>query len=242
MKKKLLSLQKLSVGFTEKIILQDVNAELFEKTVVVLMGKNGIGKSCLLKSIAGLLPVKAGSIALGDKRLEHFSSLELAQNVAVVLTDKIHVDFLKVSELISLGRSPYLNNRGTMTAQDLAFVAEVVELMNLAHLQDLFFSDLSDGQKQKVMIARALAQNPKILILDEPTTHLDIPSRIELMKVLNKVSNEKNIGVLLSSHDAELSAEFADHIWYINHAGCLSQEVPSNAKTLFAKLGLGLSQ
>lgn len=235
MKNNLVSLLDISVGYQDAIILQNINANLFEKTVVVLMGENGIGKSCLLKSIAGLLPLKAGNIILNKKSLKQFTSSELAQIIAVVLTEKVQIDFLKVSELVSLGRSPYLNNRGTMTSRDQIFVEEVLELMNIAHIKNLYFQDLSDGQKQKVMIARALAQDPKILILDEPTTYLDIPSRMDLMKMLKKISSEKNIGIILSSHDAELTFEFADHIWHIDNSGHLSEEMPANAKKIFFK-------
>lgn len=233
--KTLLSLHDVSIGYQEKIILQNINATLFEKSIAALMGENGIGKSCLLKSIAGFLPLKAGKIVINDRELTSFSSKELARNLAVVLTEKIHIDFLKVSELVSLGRSPFLNAYGTMTKYDEDCVDDVLDLLNIKELSNTYFSDLSDGQKQKALIGRALAQDPKILILDEPTTYLDIPSRAELMKTLKNISNEKNIGIIFSTHDAELANEFSNHIWYIDNASQFKEETPSNVKKLFIK-------
>lgn len=233
--KTLLSLQNISIGYHDKVILQDINANLFEKSIVAVMGENGIGKSCLLKSIAGFLPLKKGKIIINGQELTSFSSKEFAQTVAVVLTEKIHIDFLKVSELVALGRSPYTNAYGTMTKQDLDCVKEVLDLLNISELGNLYFSDLSDGQKQKVLIARALAQDPKLLILDEPATYLDIPSRIDLMKTFRKISKEKGIGIIFSTHDADLAHEFSNHIWHIDNKRQLNEEIPANVKKLFIK-------
>lgn len=235
MMKTILSLNDLVIGFDDIIILKDIHTELYEKNLVALMGENGIGKSCLLQSIVGLIPVISGEVTILNKSLKSYSSIELAQTVAVVLTEKVHIDFIKVFELISLGRSPYLNSSGVLNKKDEKLVSDAIELLKIDTLRDCYFSDLSDGQKQKVMIARALAQDPKILILDEPTTHLDIPSRIELMKILRNIIQQKNISIILSSHDAELVLEFADAIWYINHAGILQIESPDNASKLFFK-------
>lgn len=233
--KTLLSLQSISIGYQDKVILQDINANIFEKSIVAVMGENGIGKSCLLKSIAGFLPLKKGKISINGQGVASFSSKEFAQTIAVVLTEKIHIDFLKVSELVALGRSPYLNAYGIMTKQDLDYVEEVIDLLNIKELRNLYFSDLSDGQKQKVLIARALAQDPKILILDEPATYLDIPSRVDLMKTLKKISYEKGIGIIFSTHDADLAHEFSNQIWHIDNKRQLNEEIPADVKKLFIK-------
>lgn len=233
--KTLLSLHDVSIGYQEKLILNNINAKLGQNSIVALMGENGIGKSCLLKSIANFLPLKAGKIIVDDQELSLLSPKKRAQIFAVVLTEKIHIDFLRVSDLVALGRSPYLNAYGFMTKEDLSYVDEVLDLLNIKELSDTYFSDLSDGQKQKALIGRALAQDPKILILDEPTTYLDIPSRAELMKTLKKISSTKNIGIIFSTHDAELANEFSTHIWHIDNSGHLTEERPSNVKKLFIK-------
>jgi iron complex transport system ATP-binding protein len=231
----LLALTNISISFQAKIILQNINGQVCKGSVVALMGKNGIGKSCLLQTISGLLPLKSGEMKLNGRDLKDFTIKELAQTLAVVLTEKVHVDFLKVIELVSLGRSPFLNQRGHLAQHDQNYINEVMDLMNISMLKNLYLSDLSDGQKQKVMIARALAQDPQLLILDEPTTFLDIPSKLELMNLLKKIAVEKNIAILLSSHDADLACEFSDHIWHINHLGQMSQELPADARKNFFK-------
>ena len=236
MKRKILELQNITVGYDQKDILSHLSSSLEEKTVVALMGENGVGKSCLLKSISGLIPLKSGTILLNTKKLEAYTATEMAQTLSVVLTEKFQIDFLKVGELVALGRSPYLNKRGTLTTHDLQEVDDVLGLMNIKIIKDRYFAELSDGQKQKVLIARALAQNPKLLILDEPTTYLDIPSRKELMSILRKIVNEKEIAILYSSHDADLACEFADDAWFIDRTGKLSVIPPASAKSIFSKL------
>jgi iron complex transport system ATP-binding protein len=198
------------------------------------MGKNGIGKSCLLKTIVGLLSLKAGEIFLHGNNISKFSPLELSKTISVVLTEKVHVEFLKVSELIALGRSPYLNSRGVINNEDLKIIKDIVRLLKIESLENFFFQDLSDGQKQKVLIARALAQNPKILILDEPTTFLDIQSRTDLMLSLKNVAIEKNISILLSSHDADLATKFADRVWHINSDQQLKDIAIADLKNIFS--------
>jgi iron complex transport system ATP-binding protein len=235
MSKIILSLENISIGYNEKIVLSNLSLSLKEKSIVALMGENGVGKSCLLKTISALLPLKAGTILLLDKNLETYSAIELAKTVAVVLTEQVQIDFLKVHELIALGRSPYLNFRGMLNKSDLDVLDRVMALLNIEELRNKFFSELSDGQKQKVLMARALAQGPKILVLDEPTTFLDIPSRKDLMNILRKISNEQGISILYSSHDAELASEFADLAWHIDSKGSMKETTTRDIKDLFSK-------
>jgi iron complex transport system ATP-binding protein len=235
MKNTLLSLIDVSVGYQNKTIIKNINADLREETLVVLMGENGIGKSCLLRSIVGLLPLCSGAIYINNENTKSLSPNNLAQTIAVVLTDKVHIEFLKVRELVSLGRSPYVNSHGTLTTEDNSFVDEVLKLMNITEIKNLYFNDLSDGQKQKVLISRALAQDPKVLILDEPATYLDIPSRTELMKMLKLISVQRKLAILLSSHDAELALEFADQVWHIDNSRQLSLQEPTAIKKIFPR-------
>jgi iron complex transport system ATP-binding protein len=236
MQKTILSLENISIGYNEKKILSNLNLSLKEKSIVALMGENGSGKSCLLKTISALIPLKSGSILLLDKNIENYSAIELAKTVSVVLTEAVNVDFLRVHELIALGRSPYLNKSGILAKADLEALDKIIRLMNIDDLIQKYFSEISDGQKQKVLIARALAQEPQLLILDEPTTFLDIPSRNDLMNTLRKIVSDQNISILYSSHDAELACEFADLTWLIDAKGSMKEMTPLEAKKIFSKL------
>jgi iron complex transport system ATP-binding protein len=235
MKKEILSITDLSIGYQESVLLKKLNAKLYTNSLVVLMGENGAGKSCLLKTISGLLKKKSGSIFIKNIEIDELSLIEIAQTIAVVLTEKVQVDFLTVYELVSLGRSPFLNNSSILSANDLKIVEDALEIINISELRNCYFQQLSDGQKQKVMIGRALAQTPQILILDEPTTFLDIPTRLELMKNLKFIAQEKNIAILISSHDAGLAKEFADSILYINNSHELNEVSPIEVNNLFSK-------
>ncbi len=206
------SLHEVSIGF-KKINFEKINSVAHTGTLTALMGINGVGKSCLLKTMAGLIKSIAGNIHIDQRDLVEYSSRELAQKLAIVLTEKIQVDFLKVSELVTLGRSPYTNWSGDMTARDNEIILDSLKIVGLSELSQNYFAQLSDGQKQKAMIARALAQTTKILLLDEPTTYLDIPSKIELMKELKKISVEKNLAIILSTHDLDLVQNYADQVW-----------------------------
>ena len=226
MKKIILEIHDLSIGF-KKIIFKRINAKIEEGSITALMGVNGAGKSCLLKTIARLIPSLQGSIKICEKDQVDYSSIDFAQIVSLVLTEKIQVDFLRVDELVSLGRSPYTNWLGEFKNEDRAIVDQVMEQVGILPLKNFFFSELSDGQKQKVLIARALAQKPKLLILDEPTTYLDIPSKVELIKLLKKISTDNNVAIILSTHDLDLIEASADQIWLMGKDESFNSESPA---------------
>jgi iron complex transport system ATP-binding protein len=210
--KKALDIKNLTIGFKNPIF-RNISCELLPGSMTAIMGVNGAGKSCLLKTIGKLIEKKDGNIKIFDKSIEDYTHLEFAQIAALVLTEKIQVDFLRVVELVSLGRSPYTGWSGELNKQDDEVVNDVLKLTGVWNLKDRFFAELSDGQKQKALIARALAQSPKLLILDEPTTFLDIPSKIDLLKLLKKIAQENHVAVLMSTHDLELMKIYADQIW-----------------------------
>lgn len=211
----ILTLKNLNVGFSD-VLIENLNISLTAPKVISLMGKNGIGKSCLLKTISGLIEPIAGEVLVRDINISQYSSLELAQNIAILLTDRINVDFLSVEELVLLGRSPYTNWNNDYTAEDSKIVHDLLNLLDLHKLKDKFFINLSDGQKQKVLLARALAQTPKILLLDEPTTFLDIPSKIDFLKHIKNISIEKDVIILMSTHETILMNEIVDEIWLVD--------------------------
>ena len=226
MKKMVLEINDLSIGF-KKVIFEKINANIEEGSITALMGINGAGKSCLLKTIAHLVSSLHGSIKINGLDQKEFSAIDFAKTVSLVLTEKIQVDFFRVDELISLGRSPYTNWLGVLKKTDLEIVDQVMEQLGIFSLKNHFFSELSDGQKQKVLIARALAQKPKLLLLDEPTTYLDIPSKVELMKLLKKISIENNVAIILSTHDLDLIESQADQIWLMGKDGSFNSESPA---------------
>lgn len=233
---KLLQIEDLAIGFKETSF-KDIKGEVFPGTITALMGINGVGKSCLLKTLGHLIPALRGSIQLAGKDLSQYSALEFAKIVSLVLTEKFQVDFLRVDELVSLGRSPYTNWWGSLDASDEKITSQVMKQVGIFDLKDKFFSELSDGQKQKALIARALAQNPQLLILDEPTTYLDIPSKIELLKLLRKIANENKVAIIMSTHDLELVKSHVDQVWLMGSDGQFKTGSPETIESagLFQK-------
>ncbi|MFA6238813.1 MAG: ABC transporter ATP-binding protein [Bacteriovorax sp.] len=225
MKHPILQVDHLSIGF-RNILFSDIKAEVFPGTITALMGVNGAGKSCLLKTLGHLIPEKSGQIKLNGQKYSNYSLLEFSKKVSVVLTEKIQVDYLRVDELVSLGRSPYTNWSGELDKADQNVVKQIMQQVGIQALGGQFFSELSDGQKQKVLIARALAQQPQLLILDEPTTYLDIPSKIELIKLLKKISSENNVAVIMSTHDLDLIKNQADQVWLMGSDGSFNAGKP----------------
>lgn len=232
----ILELENLSIGF-KQTICEKINATTHAGTITALMGVNGVGKSCLLKTIGNLISAREGHIRLHGKELGEYTTLDFAKIVSLVLTEKFQVDFLRVDELIYLGRSPYTNWMGEIEKTDREVVNQVMEQVGLLDLVDRFFSELSDGQKQKVLIARALAQKPALLILDEPTTYLDIPSKIELIKLLKKIATENKVAIIMSTHDLELIEPKADQIWLMGKDGSFNEGSPAKFRSagLFEK-------
>lgn len=222
----MIEFKNLSVGFGNKTVLSNLEGEITEGKLIALMGINGVGKSCFLKTMTTINPPISGEFKIDGKAVNEFSNLEMAKIMAVVLTDKIQADFLKVEELIRLGRSPHTNFWGGLSENDNQTMDVVVKLLKIESIYDRYFSDLSDGQKQKVLLARALVQGPRYLFLDEPTTYLDIPSKIELMKILKIISHEKKMGVFFSTHDLNLVEDVVDEIWLIDAEGVLHKKGP----------------
>lgn len=222
----MIQFNNLTVGFNHKKILSHLQGEVRKGDLIALMGINGAGKSCFLKTITGLNPMISGELFLDEKAYSEYSEIEIAKKISVVLTDKVQVDYLGVRELVTLGRSPHTNFWGEISLEDHKAIDEVMVMLNLEKIQDRFFSDLSDGQKQRVLLARALVQSPDYLFLDEPTTYLDIPSKIELMKILRAVSTERCVGVFFSTHDLNLVEKVVDQIWLIDSEGVLHKKSP----------------
>lgn len=208
-----ISLSQLSVGYTPSHpVISDINLELRSGQLACLIGENGIGKSTLLKTLTGFLPKLKGSLLLGDRDIESFSQRELARQVSIVLTQKPDVQNLTIEEIIGLGRSPYTGFFGRLRVEDRKVVDDAIATMGIEKLRGRMIQTLSDGERQKVMIAKALAQETPIILLDEPTAFLDFPSKAETFQSLQRMAHERDKLILLSTHDLELAVRFADSL------------------------------
>ena len=209
----IISLSQLSVGYTlSHPVISDINLELRSGQLACLIGENGIGKSTLLKTLTGFLPKLKGSLLLGNRDIESFSQRELARQVSIVLTQKPDVQNLTIEEIIGLGRSPYTGFFGRLRAEDRKVVDDAIATMGIEKLRGRMIQTLSDGERQKVMIAKALAQETPIILLDEPTAFLDFPSKAETFQSLQRMAHERDKIILLSTHDLELAVRFSDSL------------------------------
>jgi len=208
-----INLSQLSVGYSlSHPVISDINLELRSGQLACLIGENGIGKSTLLKTLTGFLPKLKGSLLLGNRDIESFSQRELARQVSIVLTQKPDVQNLTIEEIIGLGRSPYTGFFGRLRAEDRKVVDDAIATMGIEKLRGRMIQNLSDGERQKVMIAKALAQETSIILLDEPTAFLDFPSKAETFQSLQRMAHERDKLILLSTHDLELAVRFADSL------------------------------
>lgn len=198
-------------------ILSRLNIVLHRGSLVALVGANGIGKSTLLRSITGNQQPLSGFVELDGRSFDEVSKKELSRLLSIVNTDRTQAGGLTVRELVSLGRQPYTGFLGILDAEDCRIVAESMESVGIAHKADSFVAELSDGERQKAMIAKALAQSTPIIILDEPTAFLDVESRMETMLLLHRLARDNNKAILLSSHDLSQSIMLADELWMITH-------------------------
>jgi iron complex transport system ATP-binding protein len=196
-------------------LLPPINLNVAKGTICGLIGANGTGKTTLLRTIAGYLKPIGGAIKLGDKKLNELTSSERAGIISVVLTDRIEDPFLKVRDVVSMGRHPYTGFLGKLQRIDEQIIDESLQQTGVDHLQHKRMAGISDGERQKVMIAKALAQDTPLILLDEPAAYLDYPSRLELMQLLQKLARIQEKTILISSHDLEILVRKADHLWLL---------------------------
>lgn len=193
-----------------------LSLELYQGELVCLLGQNGAGKSTLLRTLASMQPALSGEIILDGKNLRDYSEAELAHKIGLVLTDKTSIGGFRVSEIVALGRYPYTGFWGRLNAQDKEIIRNSMNDVGILHKADSYMAELSDGERQKVMIAKALAQECPIVFLDEPTAFLDITSRIEIMDLLHRLAHDNSKSILLSTHDIELALLLADRLWLLS--------------------------
>ena len=212
----ILQASKISIGYSHKkektIVASSLDLSLKKGKLIALIGANGIGKSTLLRTITGIQKTITGTVLLNGTNIHELDGLTLAQNLSIVLTEKLPPSNLTVFELIALGRQPYTNWIGTLSDIDIAKVNEAMEMSQISHLATKKHYEISDGQLQKVLIARALAQDTPLIILDEPTTHLDLLHKVALFKLLKKLTNETEKCILFSTHDIDMAIQLSDEM------------------------------
>ena len=221
----MLSSTSLSIGYHQPLA-SSLNLQLRPAELVCLIGPNGAGKSTLLRTLAGMQSPLKGSVKIDEVDLHSMPALELAKQLAIVLTGRIEAGNLSAYALVTLGRHPYTDWRGTLTPRDEEAVQHAMRLTGSDVLASRPIHELSDGERQRVMIARALAQEPKILLLDEPTAFLDLPRRVELLQLLKRLSRDTNCAILLSTHDLDLALRIADKLWLLSSHGELHIGLP----------------
>ncbi len=200
----------------EIIVHNELNFTLYAGEMTCLLGSNGSGKSTLLRTLAGMQPALGGDIRLLNKRLQDYSEKERSRTIGVVLTEKSQAGGLTVRELVSLGRQPHTGFFGRLNARDQAVIDYAIQAVGIPHLSSKYIAELSDGERQKAFIAKALVQECPLILLDEPTAFLDVVSRIEIMSLLRKLAKEENKAFLLSTHDIDQALLLSDRLWLLS--------------------------
>ncbi|PJI20420.1 ABC transporter ATP-binding protein [Prevotella intermedia] len=215
-----ITLEQLSVGYKGfSPVVTGINVEIKSGELTCLIGSNGIGKSTLLKTLTGFLPKLGGRLLLDGRDIDLLSQCERAKYISIVLTYKTDVQNLSVAEMVGMGRMPYTGFWGKLNVDDREIVAEAINMVGINHLKDRMVQTLSDGERQKVMIAKALAQQTPIILLDEPTSFLDFPSKVEMLQLLHRLAKETDKVVFLSTHDLELALRIADLLVELDKSG-----------------------
>ena len=219
-------LKNLSIGYAtkgnSKVVAQGLNAAINSGELTCLLGCNGVGKSTLLRTLSAFQPALGGDVMMNYelritnyelRPLTSFTDKELSRMIGIVLTEKPDVRNMTIEDLVGMGRSPYTGFWGTLTANDRQIVSEAISMVGIEPLRGRMIHTLSDGERQKVMIAKALAQQTPIIYLDEPTAFLDYPSKVEMMQLLRRLAHQEQKTIFLSTHDVELALQLADCLW-----------------------------
>ena len=205
-------LQSLSIGYSHKVIAADINAQIKGGELTCLMGRNGTGKSTLMRTLAGFLKPLGGTALLDGRDVGRLSPAERSHLISVVLTDRVDVDGMRVKDLVSVGRQPYTGFFGKMSSDDEEVVNKAIADVGMTDFAGRQVNSLSDGERQKVMIAKALAQQTPVILLDEPTAFLDYPSKKEMFQMLTQLCHEQGKAVLVSTHDLDIALPIADSV------------------------------
>ncbi|WP_299530214.1 ABC transporter ATP-binding protein [Ulvibacterium sp.] len=222
----------LTIGYrTKHDVLElekDLNIKIHNGELVCLIGPNGCGKSTLMRTIAGLQKPLEGDTVISEVDVKKIKPHQYARLLSLVLTDKINVGGMKVMDIVSIGRYPYTNYFAKLGPKDYEIIERSLDNVHLNEYKDRFFHELSDGEKQRVLIAKALAQDTPLIMLDEPTAHLDLPNRVEIMNILKRLAKETNKAIFLSTHELDLALQTADTIWLMNREENMKSGTPED--------------
>lgn len=208
----LISAEKLSVGYGRKIIAEGIEFEVKQGEILTLIGPNGAGKSTVLKTLAGYLKKLSGTIVIDSENTDKISEKEMAKKLSVVLTERIRPELMSCREVVETGRYPYTGSFGLLSEADREIVEKAIETVSMEDFAEKDFGAVSDGQRQRVMLARAICQEPDILILDEPTSYLDIHHKIQFLEILRNLAKEKQIAVIMSMHELDFAEKISDYV------------------------------
>lgn len=222
----IISAQGLDVGYESKSVISGISIEALKGQIICLLGPNGAGKSTILHTLSGLLAPVNGIIEIDGENINKVKQRDIAKKLSLVLTDSVAPALTTVNELVAMGRMPYTGFMGRLSDEDWRIVDEALETVGANNLRERFYTQLSDGEKQKVMIARALVQEPRLIILDEPTSHLDIKHKIEVIRVLQRLANEKQITCILSLHDIDLALKGCQTVLLVHNGVVVAQGAP----------------
>lgn len=212
MKRYYFSAKNMCVGYDQRPLIKEIEITLQKGEILSLIGPNGAGKSTVLKSIAGQLKLLGGTVYLGEENLSLMKASDLAKRMSVLFTEKIRAELKTCRDVVATGRYPYTGWFGVLSKEDEQIVDEVMELIHITELSGQDFDRISDGQKQRVMLARAICQEPEIVILDEPTSYLDIKYKLEFLSILQEMRVKKGLTVIMSLHELELAKIVSDKI------------------------------
>jgi iron complex transport system ATP-binding protein len=219
----LLSTDYLSIGYIHRgqrvEIQKDLNLSIKQGELICLIGPNGTGKSTLLKTLSGLLKPLQGKTYIDKTDIAKIAVSERAQLISLVLTDRVDIENATVHSVVAMGRMPYSNWWGKPSPEDEQMIINAVQMVHLEHKIDTLLSELSDGERQRVMIAKAFVQDTPIIFLDEPTAHLDLPNRVEILLLLHRMAHENGKAILMSTHELDMALQAADRIWLMTKDG-----------------------
>ena len=209
-------LEDVAAGYGRKALLNHISLHVSPGNVLTLIGPNGAGKSTILKTVTRQLAELGGTIFLEGTAMSRMREEEVARTLAMVMTERLHPEFMTCREVVATGRYPYTGRLGILSAEDWKLVDDAMQLVHARDTADRNFSQISDGQRQRVMLARAICQEPEILILDEPTSYLDVRHKLEFLSILQKLCRERELTVILSLHELELAEKISDRILCVN--------------------------
>ncbi len=237
MDKVILALNNLSVGY-QNTIISEVNTNLYAGDFNILLGANGAGKSTLIKTITRQIEPLIGDVFLHEKSISQFSHAEIAKEISIVSTNNNFDASLTVKDVLNLGRIPYLNFFAKLKIEDNQIVDKYIKLLELEALIKMHFNQLSDGQKQKVLIARALIQDTPIIILDEPTAHLDVKNRMLIFSLLKEIATSEHKAVICATHEIDIALKYATNVWLIDkHQNFIEDKANKfNSDTVYCNL------